>query len=137
MCRTKIVCTLGPVTSQEGSLRRLIQAGMDVARVNFSHGDHPTHARTIGLLRRIASEEARLVAVMADLQGPKLRIGDIAEGHVHLKRGDQFTLTTRDVPGSAEEVHLPHPEIVRDLNIGQYVLLDDGEVLRIWNRFDS
>jgi pyruvate kinase len=101
---------------------------MDVARVNFSHGDHDTHARTIGLLRRIATEEARLVAVMADLQGPKLRIGDIVGGQVHLKQGDAFTLTTRDVPGSSEAVHVPHPEVVRDLSRGQRVLLADGVV---------
>jgi pyruvate kinase len=128
MCRTKIVCTLGPATDDERMLRGLMQAGMDVARVNFSHGDHETHAETIELLRRLASEEGKLVAVMADLQGPKLRVGDIAEEPIELKRGGRFTLTTRPVPGSPQEVHLPHPEIVRDLSMGQRVLLDDGQI---------
>lgn len=128
MCRTKIVCTLGPASSQEQSLRGLMQAGMDVARVNFSHGDHETHARTIALVRRLADEEGTLIAIMADLQGPKLRIGDIAEGEIQLNQGDEFTLTTRPVPGTPEAVHLPHPEIVRDLGAGQSVLLDDGQL---------
>lgn len=128
MCRTKIVCTLGPASSEEAILRGLMQAGMDVARVNFSHGDHETHAQTIRLLRCLATQENKLVAIMADLQGPKLRVGDIAEGQINLKRGDEFRLTTRPVPGSSEAVHLPHPEIVRDLSVGQHVLLDDGQI---------
>jgi pyruvate kinase len=128
MCRTKIVCTLGPATSDEMTLRGVMQAGMDVARVNFSHGDHETHAQTIASLRRLSAEEEKLVAIMADLQGPKLRVGEITGGQVHLKRGDEFTLTAHAVPGSAEAVHLPHPEIVHDLSLGQRVLLDDGQI---------
>jgi pyruvate kinase len=128
MCRTKIVCTLGPAASDEATLRGLMQAGMDVARVNFSHGDHETHAQTIALLNRLSTEEGKLVAIMADLQGPKLRVGEIAGGQLHLRQGDEFTLTTRPVPGSTEAVHLPHPEIVRDLGQGQRVLLDDGQI---------
>jgi pyruvate kinase len=128
MCRTKVVCTLGPATRDETTLRGLMQAGMDVARINFSHGDQETHAQTIALLRRLSNEEDKLVAIMADLQGPKLRVGDIAEGQVQLEQGDEFTLTTRPVSGSPEVVHLPHPEIVRDLSLGQRVLLDDGQI---------
>jgi pyruvate kinase len=128
MCRTKIVCTLGPATSDETAVRGLMQAGMDVARINFSHGDHETHARTIALLRSLAAEEGKLIAIMADLQGPKLRVGEIAAGQVRLVQGDEFRLTTRAVPGSSEAVHLPHPEIVRDLGLGQRVLLDDGQI---------
>lgn len=128
MCRTKIVCTLGPATADEGTLRGLMQAGMDVARINFSHGDHETHAQTIASLRQLSVEEDKLVAIMADLQGPKLRVGEIAGGQVHLKRGNEFALTTGPVSGSSEAVHLPHPEIVRDLAVGQQVLLDDGQI---------
>jgi pyruvate kinase len=128
MCRTKIVCTLGPASSDEITLRGLMQAGMDVARVNFSHGDHETHAQTIALLRQLATEEGKLVAIMADLQGPKLRVGEIVDEPVHLEQGTKFTLTTRSVPGSSEAVHLPHAEIVRDLSTGQRVLLDDGQI---------
>jgi pyruvate kinase len=128
MCRTKIVCTLGPATSDEGTLRGLMQAGMDVARINFSHGDHQTHARTIATLRRLSDGENKLVAIMADLQGPKLRVGEIAGGTVRLAQGDEFTLTSLPAPGSSEAVYFPHPEIVRDLAVGQQVLLDDGQI---------
>jgi pyruvate kinase len=128
MCRTKIVCTLGPATSAPGTLRGLMQAGMDVARINFSHGDHETHARTIAALRQLSEEEGKLVAIMADLQGPKLRVGEIAGGQVQLEQGAKFALTTCSTSGSSLAVHFPHPEIVRDLGVGQQVLLDDGQI---------
>ena len=128
MCRTKIVSTMGPATSDEKTVRGMMQAGMDVARVNFSHGNRATHAQTIGLVRRLAADEGRLVAIMADLQGPKLRIGEIAAGHVDLSEGDEFTLTTRPVRGSSGAVHFPHSEVFRDLTVGQRVLLDDGQI---------
>jgi pyruvate kinase len=128
MCRTKIVCTLGPATADELTLRGLMQAGMDVARINFSHGDRDTHADTIAMLRRLAEEENRLVSIMADLQGPKLRVGEIEGGEIQIKKGAEFRLTTQPVPGSADAVHLPHPEIVRDVGVGQRVLLDDGQI---------
>lgn len=128
MCRTKIVCTLGPATDDEAIIRGLIQAGMDVARVNFSHGDRETHARTIALLRRIAQQDGELVAIMADLQGPKLRIGEIIDGQVDLRPGDEFTLTARQVPGSSQAVHFPHREVLNDLCAGQRILIDDGQI---------
>ena len=128
MCRTKIVCTLGPATSAEATTRGLMQAGMNVARVNFSHGNRATHAQSIALIRRLATQEGQLVAIMADLQGPKLRIGGITAGKVELRKGDEFTLTTRPVHGSSGAVHFPHSEVVRDLSFGQRVLLDDGQI---------
>jgi pyruvate kinase len=128
MCRTKIVCTLGPSTSDAGTLRGLMQAGMDVARINFSHGDHETHAQTIAALRQLAKDEGKLVAIMADLQGPKLRVGEIAGGQVQLEQGAEIALTTCATPGSPQAVHFPHPSIVRDLSVGQQVLLDDGQI---------
>ena len=128
MCRTKIVCTLGPATNDQRTLRGLMHAGMDVARINFSHGDQKTHAQTIAMLRRLSKQEGKLVAIMADLQGPKLRVGTIAGGEIQLEQGQEFALTTRAVPGSAQEAPLPHPEVVRDLGIGQRVLLDDGQI---------
>jgi pyruvate kinase len=105
-----------------------MQAGMDVARINFSHGDHQTHARTIATLRRLSEGENKLVAIMADLQGPKLRVGEIAGGRVRLAQGGEFVLTTLPTPGSSEAAYFPHPEIVRDLAVGQQVLLDDGQI---------
>ena len=128
MPRTKIVCTIGPASISPEVMRGLVRAGMDVARINFSHGDHATQARSIATLRRVADEEGRLVAVMADLQGPKLRVGEIEGGVVELREGDVVTLTSRPRPGVATDIPVPHPELLRDLRVGQTVLLDDGRL---------
>jgi len=128
MPRTKIVCTIGPASSSPELMRGLIQAGMNVARINFSHGDHTSQADSIATLRRVAEEEGRLVAIMADLQGPKLRVGEIEGGVVELREGDVVTLTSR--PGNAvgDAIPVPHPELLRELRTGQTVLLDDGNL---------
>ena len=128
MSRTKIVCTLGPASAAPDVLRNVIRAGMDVARINFSHGDHTTHAQSMATVRRIAEEEGRLVAVMADLQGPKLRVGEIDGGMVELCEGDVVTLTVQPRPGATDEIPVPHPKLLRDLRPGQAVLLDDGSL---------
>ena len=128
MSRTKIVCTIGPASSSPEVMRGLIRAGMSVARINFSHGDHATHGQSIATLRQVAEEEGRLVAVMADLQGPKLRVGEIEGGLVELREGDVLTLTTHPRPGAMGEIPVPHPELLRDLRPGQTVLLDDGRL---------
>ncbi|HEY68019.1 MAG: pyruvate kinase [Chloroflexi bacterium] len=128
MPRTKIICTIGPVSNSPEVMRGLIRAGMDVARINFSHGDHSTHGQSIATLRQVAEEEQQLVAVMADLQGPKLRVGEIEGGAVELREGDIVTLTPRPRPGARDEIPVPHPELLRDLRPGQTVLLDDGRL---------
>jgi len=128
MPRTKIVCTIGPASISPEVMRGLVRAGMDVARINFSHGDHATQAQSIATLRRVAEEEGRLVAVMADLQGPKLRVGEIEGGATELREGDVVTLTSRPRPGVAAEIPVPHPELLRDLRVDQTVLLDDGQL---------
>jgi pyruvate kinase len=124
--RTKIVCTIGPASEKERVLREIVRAGMDVARINFSHGNHVTHAFNIALIRRLAQEEGRVLAILGDLQGPKLRIGEIAGGKALLRPGKELSLTTRPVPGDAILVNLPHPELVRDVRPGDRILLDDG-----------
>jgi pyruvate kinase len=128
MPRTKIVCTIGPVTNSPEKMRALIQAGMNVARVNFSHGDHATHKATIATLREVAEQEQRLVAIIADLQGPKLRVGDIRDEPIELCEGQLVTLSTAAHSGAEDEIPVPHPELLRDLNAGQTVLLDDGNL---------
>ncbi|MDY6877636.1 MAG: pyruvate kinase [Chloroflexota bacterium] len=128
MPRTKIVCTIGPASSSPEVMRGLMRAGMDVARINFSHGDYATHAHSIATLRRVAEEEGRLVAVMADLQGPKLRVGEIEGGAVELREGDVVTLTSRLRPGAMDEIPVPHPRLLHGLRPGQPVLLDDGRL---------
>jgi pyruvate kinase len=112
---------------------------MDVARINLSHGTHAEHARDIVTIRQIAREEEAVIAVMADLQGPKPRIGMIDPEPIHLVAGDRLTLTTRPASGKANVVNLPHPELIAEAQEGQPVLLDDGAIeLRVEQKtFDS
>jgi pyruvate kinase len=126
--RTKIVCTIGPASSDEKILREMILAGMDVARINFSHGDYETHARNIQLIRRLADEEDAVVAIMCDLQGPKIRLGRIANEPVTLQKGDRLTLTSRAADGTDMVFPLPHPEFIKDVKAGHRLLLDDGQL---------
>ena len=137
MPRTRIVCTIGPASSSPEVMRDLMRAGMNVARINFSHGDHATHAHSIATLRRVAEEEGRLVAVIADLQGPKLRVGEIEGGAVELREGDVVTLRSRLQPGATDEIPVPHPQLLRDLRPGQTVLLDDGRLELVVVRVDE
>src|SRR6185436_20575098 len=99
MIRTKIVCTIGPASWEPQMLRKLIQAGMDVVRLNMSHADHATHAESIRKIREAAAEMNKPVAILADLQGPKLRIGEIANGAIDIEAGERVTLTTNDITG--------------------------------------
>lgn len=123
--RTKIVCTLGPASSSEEVIRRLIRAGMDVARINFSHGDHAGHARAVRLVRTIAQEEGRNVAVLGDLQGPKLRVGELAGGQMRLEEG-QRVLVAASPATQGNIVPVPHQELIQHLQPGDVLLLDDG-----------
>ncbi len=126
--KTKIVATLGPASSDAEIIRRLFVAGVDVFRLNFSHGNQGDHAVRMEIIRSLEAEFGRSIAVMADLQGPKLRIGTFADGPVELEPGQQFRLDMDDVPGDATRVRLPHPEVFSALAGGQHLLLDDGKV---------
>ena len=126
--RTKIVATLGPRSRDEATIRQMIRAGMDVARINFSHGDHQTHGATIDLVRQIAAEEGAVVAVLGDIQGPKIRIGLIEKEPIELKPGDKVTLTLDPANGENNVINLPHPEFLRDIRPGTVLLLDDGKL---------
>lgn len=127
MRRTKIVCTIGPASRSPEALRLLVEAGMDVARLNFSHGAHETHAEVIRHLRTICAETGRSVALLQDLSGPKVRVGRIAaEEGVVLAPGEEVTLTLRDVPGTDGEINLPVPEIIEGVQPTTHLMLDDG-----------
>jgi pyruvate kinase len=126
--RTKIICTLGPATDSVSMLRALISAGMDTARLNFSHGRFEEHERRIQMLRTASENVSRPIAILADLPGPKIRIGLIEAGVIRLRRGEEFTLTQRDVPGTDHEVHLPSPEVFAAVRKGSAIFLDDGLV---------
>ena len=126
MQRTKIVCTLGPASDDEATIRAFVEAGMAVARINFSHGTHDDQARRIELVRRVASEAGRPIAILADLQGPKLRVGLLPEEGVPLVEGETVTLAGQASTVGADLIPLPHPEVLRDVQPGDRMLLDDG-----------
>jgi pyruvate kinase len=126
MRRAKIIATIGPATESERALRQLLRAGVDVARFNFSHGTQGWHREVMARLRAAADKLGRPVGLLQDLSGPKLRIGAIAAGPVRLKRGAEFALTTREVTGSAEQVHVPLPELPQRVSVGDRIFLDDG-----------
>ena len=126
MRRTKIVCTIGPVSRSVEVLEKLMRAGMDVARLNFSHGTEAEHAELIGRIRATAQKLGRPVAILQDLAGPKVRIGEIANGPILLKNGDAYTLTSRDVPGNDREVSLVYKDLTKDVRAGDTLLLADG-----------
>ncbi|RMG86066.1 MAG: pyruvate kinase [Chloroflexi bacterium] len=126
--RTKIVATLGPASWDKETVRQMMRAGMNVARINFSHGEHERHAKTIAIVREVAEEEGLVVAIMADIQGPKIRLGVVANEPVTIKPGDTIVLTEDDVPGENGVYQLPHPEFIRDIKAGDPLLLDDGNL---------
>ena len=124
--KTKIVCTLGPSTENDDVLRELIRSGMDVARLNFSHGTHETHARTMARVKQFREELGKPVAIMLDTKGPEIRIGTFETGRVHLTKGQTFTLCTNEVPGTTERVTVSYKELPSDVQTGGTILLDDG-----------
>ncbi len=125
---TKIVATIGPASRDAKTLRAMIRAGMNVARINFSHGDHETHGQVIDTVRRIAEEEDTVVAILCDIQGPKIRIGKLAQEPTMLCPGDIITLTLDEILGNKHLVCLPHPEFLKDISAGTNLLLDDGNL---------
>lgn len=131
MRRAKIVCTLGPATTSSDNLRELVRAGMDVARLNLSHGDHADHERVYLDVRKASDVERRAVGVLVDLQGPKIRTARFENGPVELVRGTSFTITTRDVPGDEREVGTTYSGLPQDVSIGDRILIDDGKLALI------
>ncbi|HEY6272993.1 MAG TPA: pyruvate kinase [Terriglobales bacterium] len=125
--RAKIVCTLGPSTRSEAVLRDLMRLGMDVARLNFSHGTHKQHAAAIDRLRRVATQEGRSICILQDLQGPKIRTGNL-KNHIPvlLKSGGRVTITPRNVPGTSALISTTFKTLAREVELGARVLLSDG-----------
>lgn len=125
---TKIVCTMGPATDSPETIRAMIRAGMTVARLNFSHGTHEDKEQMAEMVRRVAMEEGRYVALMGDLQGPKIRVGKLPEGGVTWEEGEEIVLTSKEVTDPEVEIPFPHPEIIPDIHVGDRILLDDGSL---------
>jgi pyruvate kinase len=123
-CRTKIVCTLGPATSTREALRNLVDAGMNVARINFSHGTHEQHGQTIALVRDVAKELQRPVAILGDLQGPRIRIGNL-RAPIPLENGHEVVLAPEDGAGPSE-IPVTYERLAEDIHAGERILIDDG-----------
>lgn len=127
--RTKVIATLGPATSTKEVLTNLIKAGVDVCRVNFSHGAYEDHAKVINIIREINDEFGLHTAILADLQGPKLRIGDVENNGVMLETGQDLTFTTKKMVGTSKRVYITYPEFPRDVQAGETILVDDGKLV--------
>ena len=129
--QTKIVATLGPATDSDEEMSRLIKKGLDVARVNFSHGSADEHRRRIELVRKHAEEQQRAVAVLADLQGPKIRITKFKDGKIFLEEGDTFELDVEmdDDAGVQDRVGVTYKSLPQDVKLGDVLIVDDGNIV--------
>jgi pyruvate kinase len=128
MRRAKIVCTIGPAVESVEKIAELVDAGMNMARLNLSHGDHSEHQLRLDMVRAAAKKANQPVAVLVDLQGPKIRLARFADGPHELSRGDIFTITTEEVDGTKERVGTTYKGLPGDCKAGDYILIDDGKV---------
>lgn len=139
MKKTKIVCTMGPNTNDENIMRKLVQNGMDIARFNFSHGDHEEQKMRMDMLKRIREEEKKPVAILLDTKGPEIRTGVLKDGKkVQLSAGEVFTLCTEDIVGDETKASITYPGLVADVQIGSTILIDDGLIeLKVKEKRDT
>lgn len=126
--KVKILATLGPASRSPDMIEKLLRAGADAFRVNMSHGDHETHAQTIAAIRAVEKDLGKPVAILCDLQGPKLRVGTFKDGRAVIRHSGHFTFDRDPAPGDETRVCLPHPELFRVLHKGQRLLIDDGKL---------
>ena len=127
--RVKIIATLGPASTERAVVAGLFKAGADVFRINMSHASHEAMRERVAMIRSLEEEFDRPIGILVDLQGPKLRVGEFADGAVQVRRGDVFVLDADPKPGDSTRVYLPHPEILDSVQPGHRVLIDDGKVL--------
>lgn len=126
--KTKIVCTIGPASRDADTMREMLEAGMNVARLNFSHGTHEEHRNTIETFRRVRDEQDRPAAILLDTKGPEIRLGDFENGSEILEEGDEFTLTSEECPGTKERVSTTYKALPSQVSLGTSILIDDGRV---------
>jgi pyruvate kinase len=126
--KTKIVATVGPACDTYDGLLALVKAGVNVFRLNFSHGSYEDKKNVIDNIRKIIKNEPFNIAILADLQGPKLRVGDLEDGRLELKSGDQFIFTTEKMVGTKDKIYVSYPNLAKDLKLGERVFLDDGKM---------
>jgi len=126
--RTKIIATIGPATSSEKMIKKLISKGIDIVRINFSHGSLEQHQKTLNLIRKICQKLKKDISILGDLCGPKIRVGEFENGSILLKEGDVVTLITKNIIGSKNLIPFRHREIIKDIKIGDSILFDDGNL---------
>lgn len=129
MRKTKIICTIGPASEHEDVLKAMCEAGMDVARLNFSHGTHEEHQAKIDLIKKVRGELGLPIAIMLDTKGPEYRIKTFENGKIELKEGDTFTLTTDDIVGNQERVAVTYENLIENLQPGDRVLINNGLII--------
>ena len=126
MKKTKIICTVGPSTDNVELLEKMLRAGMDLARFNFSHGSHEDHGKRLAMVREAAAKAGKVVATIADTKGPEMRLGMFANNKVTLREGDEFVLTTEDILGDEHIAHVNYSNLPREVEVGKMILLSDG-----------
>ena len=140
MRKTKIVCTIGPSSQGEETFKELVINGLNVARLNFSHGTHEEHKEKINTIKKVREELNTSIAIMLDTKGPEIRIRDFIDGQVELKKGQEFILTTRELQGNDSIVSVTYDQFANDIKKGDTILIDDGlismEAVEIINNTD-
>ena len=126
MKKTKIVCTIGPASEKEEILRQLFLKGMNVARLNFSHGNHEEHKKRIDTIKKLREELDLPIGIMLDTKGPEIRLGSFKEEEIELKAGDTFTLTSREILGDNTIASVSYEGLAQDVEVGNKILIDDG-----------
>ncbi len=129
MRKTKIVATLGPSCNSEENIKKLMLAGVNIFRLNFSHGQHEIHAAAVENIHRLNEELDLNVGILADLSGPKIRTGEVKDGNMLLVAGEYLSITSENVVCSDGKISINYPHFAEDVNPGEYVLLDDGKLL--------
>jgi len=129
MRKTKIICTLGPASSDEATIEAMLKSGMNVARLNFSHGTHENHKKTIDTFRRVRDKLNMSAAIMLDTKGPEIRIGEVENNSVELKTGERFSLTTKEVMGNEKSVSITYEDLPSQVHKGNRILIDDGKIM--------
>ena len=126
---TKILATIGPSSATKEKIAELIDAGADAFRINFSHGSYEEHRERIKIIRKLEKEKGKVIAILADMQGPKLRVGNFKEEKVWLEEGQKFTLDMKNTLGDNKRVCLPHKEIFAAVKVGDKLLVNDGYIV--------
>ncbi len=137
MTKTKIVCTIGPACSDEKTLREMIEAGMDLARLNFSHGTHQFHREIFYRIRKISDDMGVPIGIIQDLCGPKIRLGDVPNGALEVKKADVIRLTGKEITPTKDRLHVSYPSLSEDLKVGEPVLIDDGLIQLVVEKIEG